>query len=348
MKDWPYEAHPTGWYQIGYSEEFARGDVRPVRYFGEDLVLFRNDDGDVGLLDAYCAHLGAHLGHGGEVDGACLQCPWHGWQWNSDGTNHSIPYGDRETTKATVKPWEVREIDGIVLTWYDALGRPSFWEWPGLPELRDHGKFYPVYPHCTKRAGERAVKPQSPLENIPDYEHFQYVHGAGEAATPLTWEPDGHYLNASSEMRFGVGFESTWLTPDGPITGHIESEAWGLGLGLARLTLREHVAAHLICVTPIDDELSELYSTVATNREADDPGDEPTGFAAKLIDAQHKQIENDFHIWENQRFVQRPAFTGLEEVAYGKFRSWTEQFYPDVSGNGSSAEGAGEAEPAAR
>lgn len=330
MKDWPYEAHPTGWFQIGYSAELSRGDVRPARYFGEDVVLFRNADGEVALLDAYCPHLGAHLGHGGHVEGDCLQCPWHGWRWTTDGTNHSIPYVDRPNTRATVRSWHVREIDGIILTWYDALGRPPSWEWPGLPELRDLENYYPVYPHCSERLGERAVKSQSPLENIPDYEHFQFVHGAGEAAEPRSWDEDGHYLHATSQMRFGLGHESTWLTPNGPITALIESEAWGLGLGLARLTLDEHVAAHFICVTPVDDELSELYSTVATQREPDDTGDEPTGFAEKLIAAQHRQIGNDFHIWENQRFVERPAYAGSEERWYARFRRWTEQFYPSL------------------
>ncbi|HEX9684054.1 MAG TPA: Rieske 2Fe-2S domain-containing protein [Acidimicrobiales bacterium] len=341
MKDWPYEAHPTGWYQIAYSAELAAGDVRPVKYFGEDMVLFRTTDGEVGLLDAYCPHLGAHLGHGGIAREGCIQCPWHAWRWGTDGTNVEIPYADRVTNRVSAGPWPVREIDGIVLTWYDALGREPFWEWPGLPEFKDTDGYYPIYPHCAVDVGQRAIKPQSPLENTPDYHHFIYVHGAGEAAEPTLWEEDGHYLHAQSTLRMGVGREVTWLTPDGPITAYIDTEAWGLGLGLARMTFGERIAAHLISCTPIDDEMSQMFSTIGMTREPGDDGDEPTGVARKLVAMQNDQISNDFHIWENQRFVKDPVFVGKEERAYARFRRWTTQFYPDVSaaqGNGSASD----------
>jgi Rieske [2Fe-2S] domain len=62
MKDWPYEVYATGWYQVGYSAELAAGDVRPLMYFDQDLVLFRTEGGEAALLDAYCPHLGAHRG----------------------------------------------------------------------------------------------------------------------------------------------------------------------------------------------------------------------------------------------------------------------------------------------
>jgi len=331
VKNWPYEAHPTGWYQIAYSLELVAGDVRPVKYFGEDLVLFRTTDGTVALFDAYCPHIGAHLGHGGIAADGCIQCPWHGWRWGTDGTNVEIPYADKPTKRVKANSWEVREIDGLVLAWYDALGGPPTWEWPGLPEFKDTDTYYPIFPHASKAFGQRAIKPQSPLENTPDYHHFIYVHGAGEAAEPTMWEEDGHYLHAQSKLLMGAGHERTWLTPNGPSQCAIDTEAWGLGIGLARMTFDERIAAHLICCTPVDDTMSELFSTIATTREVGDEGDEPTGGARRLIDEQNDQIARDFAIWENQQFVKDPVFVGKEERAYAKFRRWTEQFYPDVS-----------------
>ena len=55
---------PHGWYAVAYSDELAVGESRPERYFGKDLVLFRTESGRASLLDAYCPHLGAHLGYG--------------------------------------------------------------------------------------------------------------------------------------------------------------------------------------------------------------------------------------------------------------------------------------------
>lgn len=34
---------PLGWFQVAYSDEIAPGDVKPLKYFGRDLVIFRTD-----------------------------------------------------------------------------------------------------------------------------------------------------------------------------------------------------------------------------------------------------------------------------------------------------------------
>ena len=58
---------PTGWFQFGWSSTVPEGGVVPLRYFGQDLVAWRDRKGTVHLLDAYCQHLGANLAHGGCV-----------------------------------------------------------------------------------------------------------------------------------------------------------------------------------------------------------------------------------------------------------------------------------------
>src|SRR5690349_8861107 len=87
----PFTWMVTGWWQVGWSFEFPVGEVRPLRYFGEDLVVWRAEDGRLHALEAHCQHLGAHIGNGGKVVGDCVQCPFHGWQWGPDGVNAAIP-----------------------------------------------------------------------------------------------------------------------------------------------------------------------------------------------------------------------------------------------------------------
>ena len=55
---------PYGWYCVGYGAELVPGELRRLRYFGEDLVLFRTLAGRASLTGAHCPHLGAHLGFG--------------------------------------------------------------------------------------------------------------------------------------------------------------------------------------------------------------------------------------------------------------------------------------------
>ena len=76
---------PFGWYAVSLSHELAVGEVKPVEYFNRELVVFRTEGGEAKVLDAYCPHLGAHLGHGGTVKGESIACPFHGWQFNGEG-----------------------------------------------------------------------------------------------------------------------------------------------------------------------------------------------------------------------------------------------------------------------
>lgn len=332
MKDWPFDVFPTGWYQIGYSAELPPGEVRAVKYFDTDLVLFRTESGEVSLLDAYCSHLGAHLGQGGKVKGECIECPFHGWLWRTDGSLEEIPYAPDETRRVQQQTWETREIDGIILTWYDAFGREPFWEWPSVAEFHDTENFYPIYPYGADHIGVRKIVPQSPVENTPDYHHFMWVHGAGQSGKPLLWEEDGHYLHTRIQFVFGHGRKSTWMTPDGPVTGEIETEAWGLGLSNARFVVNDFITSQLTATTPVDFEHSQLFDTITSRREpgSDDPA--PSGLAARMIEFQRGQIRNDFRIWENQRYVEHPPFAGGEQEHYARFRRWSRQFYVGDTG----------------
>ena len=56
---------PNGWFAVAFSRDLVAGDVQAIHYFGQDLVLFRGRDGAARVLDAYCPHVGAHLGEGG-------------------------------------------------------------------------------------------------------------------------------------------------------------------------------------------------------------------------------------------------------------------------------------------
>ena len=68
------------------------GDVKGVTALGKEFCVFRGETGEVGVLDAYCPHLGANLSVGGTVKGDCVQCPFHGWEFDAKGVCRRIPY----------------------------------------------------------------------------------------------------------------------------------------------------------------------------------------------------------------------------------------------------------------
>ena len=87
--------YPRGWFAVASSTDLAPDEVKPAHYFGQELALFRSEDGEARVFDAYCPHLGAHLGYGGTVEGAELVCPFHGWRFGGDGACTGMPYGKR-------------------------------------------------------------------------------------------------------------------------------------------------------------------------------------------------------------------------------------------------------------
>ena len=46
-----------GWFQVDYSDELRRGEVRPFRAFDREFVLWRDEEGHAHLMDAFCRHL---------------------------------------------------------------------------------------------------------------------------------------------------------------------------------------------------------------------------------------------------------------------------------------------------
>ena len=116
--------YPNGWYEIMRSADLASGTSKAVSLVGHHFAVFRRANGHVAIMDAYCPHLGANLGVGGIVRGNCIECPFHGWQFDGDtGQCMSIPYAEKVPSFAKTKVWPSLEINEIIFVWYDAEGR---------------------------------------------------------------------------------------------------------------------------------------------------------------------------------------------------------------------------------
>src|SRR6202142_34826 len=80
------------WQPALMSGELPENDGAPVRVrlLGEDLIAFRDTNGEVGLVDAYCAHRWAPLFAG--INEECgIRCVYHGWKFDVHGSCVDIP-----------------------------------------------------------------------------------------------------------------------------------------------------------------------------------------------------------------------------------------------------------------
>src|SRR5258706_2188367 len=115
LRGFPYKTFATGWYQVAWSGDFAIGDVKPAKFFDQDLVLYRGESGKMVMLDAHCLHYGAHLGHGGKVEGDDIRCPFHAWKWSDQGRHIEVPYSKQRCVAKRLRTWHVVERSGLVL-----------------------------------------------------------------------------------------------------------------------------------------------------------------------------------------------------------------------------------------
>jgi phthalate 4,5-dioxygenase oxygenase subunit len=100
----------------------------PVRLLGEDLVLFRNDDGSYALIGRYCAHRGADLAFG-RLEGGGIRCLYHGWLYGSDGRcleQPAEPAHSRFNEKIRHTSYPCRERNGIVFAYLGGGEPPPF------------------------------------------------------------------------------------------------------------------------------------------------------------------------------------------------------------------------------
>ena len=163
---------PNSWYVVAYSDELRPGEVRRLDVLDRSLVLFRGESGIASVLDAYCPHLGAHLGVGGTVEGDTLRCPFHGWRWSGDGRCAAIPYASRIPQAARISTYPVVERNGMVFVWYHAEGKPPSFQIPDVAGWGETGWL------SSWLRWEWTVRthPQEMAENGIDWPHFARVH----------------------------------------------------------------------------------------------------------------------------------------------------------------------------
>ena len=104
------------WHVIARSDDVVPGGLVPVGLLDEQLVLGRTVEGELLLLDDLCAHRGVRLSIGDLLPTGCVRCPYHGWQYDSDGACTAIPQldHDRIPTTARVASHRVAEQAGMV------------------------------------------------------------------------------------------------------------------------------------------------------------------------------------------------------------------------------------------
>jgi 5,5'-dehydrodivanillate O-demethylase len=209
------------WHPIAGVDEMQGRWTKRVRLLGEDLVLFKDRAGRLGLIHEFCPHRRASLAYGiPEADG--IRCPYHGWKFDHDGACLEQPNEPPESTfkdKVKTPAYQVAELGGFIWAYLGPQPAPLIPRWEGL--VSESGI----------RSIGRTVVPCNWLqimENSFDPIHTEWLHGRlqefQEEERGSTYAISRKHLDiAFEEFEYGV-YKRRLLAGASP-----DSDDWKIG-----------------------------------------------------------------------------------------------------------------------
>ena len=158
------------WFPVAASVELDANPVKKVRLLSEDLVLYRDRAGNLGLIDEPCPHRRVSMEYGIPEDEG-LRCPYHGWLFNHRGEcteQPAEPWNSTFKDRVRTKAYPIQELGGLVFAY---LGPDPV---PLLPRYDLY-----VWDNVVRQIGATLVPCNwvQPMENSMDPAHVEWLHG---------------------------------------------------------------------------------------------------------------------------------------------------------------------------
>jgi phenylpropionate dioxygenase-like ring-hydroxylating dioxygenase large terminal subunit len=306
---YPMPAFPYGWLALCFSDELEHGQLLALHRQGRDLVLWRDSSGTARAADAYCPHLGAHLGHGGQVIDGELRCPFHHWRYAGDGACVHAGPAKRIPAAARLGMYTTCERNRLVFAWFGAAGQLPAWQIESIPEIESGG-----YREVRRHLWTVRSHPQEMMENAVDVTHFESMHRW--RALSIDWVPDGPRFQMQIRVdNSSAGYQSaTAVNADAVVSFNV-----GPGFSYTRFSgaLR---AVSLNIMTPT--EAGVVHNPQSFWVAPDIDQDMAAAWAQGFLD----DYADDIPVWEHKIYRDRPALSDADGP-FARFRRWYAQFY---------------------
>ncbi|MDP6437197.1 MAG: aromatic ring-hydroxylating dioxygenase subunit alpha [Gammaproteobacteria bacterium] len=300
------------WYPVATSDQVTNEEPLEVQIMGLNYVAFRDTKGTAHVLANTCIHRGGALGKG-KVNGDCVACPYHGWEFAGDGKCTLIPTqpdDQKVPARGKVDCYPTEEKYGIVFAF---LGDLPEEERPPIFEITEYG---------TEgwRANEVVVFEvnayyQRSVENGLDGAHNQFVHplqGAPSIIESLRklpikvddvppWGSEFYYPASGSTSEdtkvLGAGEGSTWAG----------SAHHGPNTLITRIDFtKEKAFRQYFFEAPVDDSHTRIFFVNMRCFMMEPENDQ------KLIDINLRIAQEDIDILESLDPVRTPESTSKE------------------------------------
>jgi 5,5'-dehydrodivanillate O-demethylase len=158
------------WQPIGAAVDLESKWTMRVRLLGEDLVIFKDRQGRLGLIAEQCPHRRASFAHGIPTENG-IRCPYHGWEYNAQGKCIHQPNEQDKCAfrdKVSTDAYPVQEMGGMLFAYMGPQPQPLLPRWDGFVA------------QGTIRIMGRTILPINWLqimENSLDPVHTEWLHG---------------------------------------------------------------------------------------------------------------------------------------------------------------------------
>lgn len=231
------------WIPVRPTAQLMEEEVMAVRILGEDLVLFRSADGQMGLVGDRCPHRMTEMRYGiPDVGG--LRCCYHGWMFDPAGRCVETPLespNDPFKDRIRIKGYPVQEMGGLVWAYMGPEPAPLLPPWDLF-----------VMPNSVRQIGIMNLNCNwlQCHENTGDPAHSVYLHGnlfeyvLRKQGKLEERAADGQMHTLYARMKTGVGIESLYVnaTRYGMEKGIKYSKALGAD--------RDHTSRHATVIFP--------------------------------------------------------------------------------------------------
>ncbi|MED4204826.1 aromatic ring-hydroxylating dioxygenase subunit alpha [Neobacillus mesonae] len=272
-----------------------------VMLMGERIVLFRTSEGVHAFRDL-CIHRGAALSLG-EVKNDCLVCPYHAWEYNTNGECVSIPQlpeGRAIPKKAKAYKFACMEKYGFI--WVNLAGyEPEMFSYPEF-EAED-------YRNIIWGPQEVNAKPPRIVENFLDVGHLAIVH-EGSLGTNSHREIADYHMNWEDGRIYSDEIPIFQPDPDG--SGEAKYVYYTYEI-LRPFTVRftkkdkekDQYFTILLTIRPVDENKSIAYGIMSFSYHTDNADEE-------IIAYQDAIFAQDKPVVENQKPEELPLDLQIE------------------------------------
>jgi 5,5'-dehydrodivanillate O-demethylase oxygenase subunit len=169
-----------------------------IKVMGEDLVVYRGDDGAFGCVTEHCTHRGCSLYYG-FLEGSAIRCAYHGWKFERDGRCVEQPFEPKDSTfkdRVRQRAYPVQELGGLLFVYMGPLPAPLLPRWDTLVR-KDGTRLIEIRPNLTCNWLQAQ-------ENTADTTHTYYLHGHMMAQKGIKWESAAYYYRPIVSYDFSL------------------------------------------------------------------------------------------------------------------------------------------------